>query len=229
MRVNRLNRVTKGLMENTIKYISSLKMTGILLLIFTMGCERESDELRPATYPNTPEIFIDGFSGGLEYAAFGDSKLTAFTVDTEESYEGTIGTSSMRFDVPNFGDPEGSYAGGIFRDLGGRDLTEYDALTFWAKASKGGLINTIGFGNDFLGDKFSVTTSLQVSTTWSKYIIPIPDASKLTQEKGMFIIAEGPEDGEGYSIWLDQVKFEKLGTIAHPRPAIQNGENDFSF
>ena len=38
----------------------------------------------------------------------------------------------MRFDVPNVGNPNGAYAGAIFPDNGGRDLSEFDALTFWA-------------------------------------------------------------------------------------------------
>ena len=41
----------------------------------------------------------------------------------------------------------------------------------------------------------------------------------------MLVFAEAPEDGEAFSIWLDVVKFEKLGTLAHPRPAIMNGED----
>ena len=212
-------------MKSNFKHIFLSTLSGMLILILTLGCERKEEDIKPASFPNTAEIFINEFSAGLEYAAFGDSKVTAFTVDENVSYENVIGTSSMRFDVPNEGDPEGTFAGGVFRDLGGRDLTGYDALTFYAQASKSATVNLIGFGNDFDEDKFSTTTSLKLSTSWNKYIIPIPDPSKLTREKGLFVIAEGPEDGDGYSIWLDVVKFEKLGTLAHPRPAILNGED----
>jgi hypothetical protein len=45
------------------------------------------------------------------------------------------------------------------------------------------------------------------------------DASKLTLEKGMFWYAEGPENGNGYTFWM-MLKYEKLGTVAQPRPAI---------
>ena len=67
-----------------------------------------------------------------------------------------------------------------------------------------------------------VTTLLgaKVNTNWRKIIIPIPDPSKLTAERGMFYYSEGNEDGSGYTFWIDEVKFEKLGTIAHPKPAI---------
>mgnify|MGYP000849491539 FL=1 len=133
----------------------------------------------------------------------------------------------MRFDVPNEGDRNGAYAGAIFRDdNGGRDLSKYDALTFWAKASKAATINDIGFGQDFGQNKFQVSKrGLRLTTNWVKYTIPIPDASKLKQEKGMFWYAEGPENGDGYSFWIDELQFEKLGTIAQPRPSILNGDN----
>ncbi len=193
------------------------------VMIVSSSCERElSDDAELATYPTTAEVFIDGFSGGLEYLPFAGSKLEAFTVDAETFHSGT---ASMRFDVPNFGDPDGAFAGAIFPDNGGRDLTGYDALTFWAKGSKAATINEIGFGSDFGENRYLVSKNgLQISTTWKKYTIPIPDPSLLTFERGMFWYSEGPEDGDGYTFWVDEVKFEKLGTVAQPRPAIMGGE-----
>ncbi len=188
------------------------------------GCERGlSGDAEFATFPKNPDVFIDGFSSGLEYRPFAGSKFTAFTVDDETKY---AGTASMRFDIPNVGDPDGAFAGAIFPDMGGRDLSGYDALTFWAKASQGGTINEIGFGNDFGENKYMVTlNNLRIGTAWAQYTIPIPDPSKLTYEKGMFWYAEGPEGGNGYTIWIDELKFEKLGTVAQPRPSILNGED----
>ncbi|MGB0525694.1 MAG: hypothetical protein ACPGJS_22135 [Flammeovirgaceae bacterium] len=194
-----------------------------VVILVASGCERElSSDAELATYPVTPEVFIDGFSSGLEYLPFGGSKLDAFTVDETTFYSGT---AAMRFDVPNVGDPDGSFAGAIFPDNGGRNLTEYDALTFWAKATKAATINEIGFGNDFAASMYIVTKrNLRITTNWKKYTIPIPDPSKLVFEKGMFWYSEGPEDGDGYTFWIDELKFENLGTIAQPRPAILEGE-----
>lgn len=196
-----------------------------LLLLVNLGCERDiSDEAVQATFSTNRIIFSDTFSAGLEYYPYLDSKFEAFSVDTEVKYQGA---ASMRFDVPNEGDRNGAYAGAIFRDdNGGRDLSKYDALTFWAKASKAATINDIGFGQDFGQNKFQVSKrGLRLTTNWVKYTIPIPDASKLKQEKGMFWYAEGPENGDGYSFWIDELQFEKLGTIAQPRPSILNGDN----
>jgi hypothetical protein len=43
-------------------------------------------------------------------------------------------------------------------------------------------------------------------------------------ERGLFWYAEGAENGKGY-ILIDELKFEKLGTIAQPRPSISNGQD----
>jgi len=41
----------------------------------------------------------------------------------------------------------------------------------------------------------------------------------------MFFYSEGPENDRGYTFWIDELKFEKLGTVAHPQYAILNGED----
>lgn len=213
-----------------IKFIHS-KITLLIVLVFliNLSCERElSDEVEFATLSNTAEIFTDtpiGLGSNF-YFPYTGSKPTAWSVDDEESYKGT---ASMRFDVPNADDPEGGYAGAIFRiDGAGRNLTGYDALTFWAKGSQAVTISEIGFGEDFEENKYLTTLqNLKLTTNWVKYIIPIPDASKLFDERGMLRYAAGgigPVGSEvGYSFWIDELKFEKLGNIAQPIPAIMGG------
>ncbi|MFW5725070.1 MAG: glycosyl hydrolase family 16 [Bacteroidota bacterium] len=195
-----------------------------LLLVFFLGCEREITDLELATLSDNPEVFIDGFSAGLNYAAFGGSVPTAFEVDNEVTWNNSA--ASMRFEVPNANDPRGSFAGGVFYNEVGRDLSGYNAVTFWAKATQSATIGEIGFGNDLGQNKYLVSIQgLTLSTGWKKYIIPIPDPSKLTSEQGMFWCAAGNIDGNGFTFWIDEVKYEKLGTIAHPNFAILNGED----
>ncbi|HKK88088.1 MAG TPA: hypothetical protein VJ917_04505, partial [Saprospiraceae bacterium] len=201
-----------------------------ILLLTLAGCERElSDDVVPATFSTTGDIFTDNFVGlGNDfYLPFADSKLDAFSVDNSEGFESR---ASYRVDVPNAGDPNGNYAGAILRvDGAGRNLTGYDALTFYAKASQGITLSEVGFGQDFLENKYQVSlTSLAVGTNWTKYIIPMPDPEKLVNERGLFWYSDGTEEtnGQGYTLWFDEIRFEKLGTIAHPRPAILNGENE---
>ena len=214
-----------------IRFIN-FKRAGLSLLILTLilGCERElSDDATVATFPTTGEIFTDNFvaMGSNFYFPFADSKLDAFSVDNSVGYESF---ASYRIDVPNRNDPSGAYAGAILRiDGAGRDLSGYDALTFWAKASQGVNFNQVGFGIDFLEDKFRVSaTNLSVGTNWAKYVVPIPDASVLLEERGVFWYADGsPETGLVYVLWIDDIQFEKLGTLAQPRPKILNGEDQF--
>ncbi|XOV93540.1 MAG: Ig-like domain-containing protein [Bacteroidota bacterium] len=213
-------------MENLNQIFKTILFLGLVSIAF--ACEwTPSDEAEMASYPKNGEIFIDGFSGGLEYFPFAGSKLDAFSVDTETYYEGT---ASMRFDVPNGDDPNGNYAGAIFPDLGGRNLADFDALTFWAKASKATTIDQIGFGTTFEDARYTAGIfGLRLSTSWTKYHIPIPDPAKLERLQGLFSYATGakPEglEGEGFTFWIDELQFEYTGTIAHPRPVILNGED----
>ncbi|MEQ8238169.1 MAG: hypothetical protein RIA69_03105 [Cyclobacteriaceae bacterium] len=216
-----------------IKNIITALVVGALATV-TTSCERTaSDEAVPATFSTNGDIFTDApvGLGNFFYFPFAPdatnpvgSKFDAFSVDDSESYKGT---ASIRFDVPNANDPDGNYAGGIFViDGTGRDLTGYDAFTFWAKASQGATIAHIGFGEDFGENKYrAVRQNIQLSTNWVKYIVPIPDPSKLVEERGMFTYAAAaPATGLGFAFWIDELRFEKLGTIAKPRPEIFEGQ-----
>lgn len=215
-------RTTKLMMTKNIQGLGHLLFAGLLL--FTFGCERDLDELEPASFPTAGDVFIDGFTGGLEYAAFGGSDVTAFDVDTEIKFRGT---TSMRFAVPDEGAPAGSFAGGSFFLGSGRNLSGYTALTFWARASQPAFLNEVGFGNDFGANQYAaLTNGLALTTNWQKYYIPIPDPAKLTQERGMFYYAEGPEDGRGYTFWIDEVRFENLGTISPGNVLVFNGNDE---
>jgi hypothetical protein len=193
----------------------------VTLLLMAVSCERKLDGLELATYPKTPEVFIDGFSSGLYYAAYGTSKVTAFSVDYAEKYSGT---ASMKFAVPDTSDPNGSYVGGVFGTNPVRDLSGYNVLTFWAKASQPASLNEVGFGNDMGESKYKVAlTNVTLNSNWMKYYVPFPDPSKLKEERGMFFYAAGPQNGRGYTFWIDDVKFENFGTIAHTVYKICNG------
>lgn len=208
------------------QYFSLQKMLlaglGLMLL---MACEREfSDDVTFAELSANGDVFIDSFSAGLDYFPFvGDgADPEAFSVDTEEVF---AGSASMRFDIPSFGN---GFVGATFNTTVNRNLTRFNALTFYAKASQAADINAIGFGVEgSTANKFQVTTeNLEVSTRWEKYVIPIPDPSKLIDQTGLFWLAEGAQnenDEGGYTLWFDEIKFENLGTIGQPRPVILNG------
>jgi len=216
-------------MKNTNFKLFRNSLLLVLILLINYSCERDlSDDATNATYPKTAEIFIEDVvaMGSNFYFPYGGSKPSAWTIDRQLGYNSN---ASMRFDVPNADDPAGSYAGAIFRTEGaGRDLTGYDALTFYVKASRGVAIAEFGFGEDFFPNKYITTiTNVSVGTNWSKVIIPIPNASKLVKERGMFRYAAGTQNtgGSGYVFWIDDLKFEKLGTISQGQASIMNGTN----
>ena len=212
------------------KYTSKINSIAAALLVALMfGCERElSDDISLAKYPNTPEVFTD-FPVSLtdqffiSYDPADGANVNGFDVDNN-AYKGS---SAIRIDVPGSEDPEGGFIGGIFKDrFLGRDLTEYDALTFWAKGTTTASIGLFGFGTDFEGDKFNVgLEEINLTTTWKHYIIPFPDPAKLVQEKGMFAFSAGTDstDGLGYTFWIDEIRFQKLGYFTQPRPTIYDG------
>lgn len=195
-------------------------LPGLLVTIFFFaGCDRDEGTLEPAPYPAHAEVFLDEFGPGVSFQAFLGSKLDALDVTVDETHRGN---RALVFVVPNEGDPLGGFAGGAFTSETGRDLSGFNALTFWAKASMPATLNEVGFGNDNTGTSRFVAwqSGLPVSTTWRKYILPIPLPEKLTAEKGLFFLAEGPENGSGYELFIDDLQYETLGTIAHPRPSI---------
>jgi hypothetical protein len=194
-------------------------------LVFGLGCKkRDISELQELQFPDKADVFMDDFSSDLGYSAFGGSDVKAFQVDRQVTYAGTA--ASMRFEVPDANSPNGSYAGGVFFSKVGRNLTGFTALTFYIRASQPANIGIIGFGDDLAESKYRVAKlNLPVTTNWKKVIIPIPDPSKLTLEKGLMYYATGPENDRGYTFWIDEVKFENLGTLRPVESSIMNGTN----
>ena len=186
----------------------SCKLSVVAVLFSLTGCTRDINTDVLATYPNLSDVFIDEFASDLQYQAWG--KVTNFGVDTETTYDGT---SSMRIEVPSI---SSILAGGTFYSATGRNLSGYDALTFYAKSSVATAIE-VGIGNYDTTEYLVQVNDVQLNTNWSKIIIPIPNSAKLLSEKGLFYYSAGAVNDEGYTIWFDEVKFEKLGTLAHAK------------
>ena len=149
------------------------------------GCERDfSDEVQFATFNNNGDIFTDApvgltdeFFDSFDPAGPNPANPEGFGTDDNVAF---MGTSSIRIDVPAPDDPDGAFIGGIFLDRGdGRNLTGFDALTFFARGSTTATIGKVGFGTDFEENKLAVIAqNIRLSTDWTKIIIPIPDPSK---------------------------------------------------
>ena len=226
-------------MKNKIKTLKNLWLV-LPVLVLAVSCERDLPSDAPeATFPNNADVFVDNPVGLTDefFESFdpaeGYNTEDTFDVVNDVAYEGT---SSIRIDVPSPDNPNGFLAGGIFRDRGdGRNLTGYDALTFWAKASTTATLASVGFGADFEEDNFTVVrTGIQLTTNWTKYVIPIPDPSKLVQQRGLFsyiaapydVLGDGPNGNEiGWTFWIDEIRYENLGTNLLLSAEILNGQD----
>lgn len=187
------------------------------LLLAAPGCAKHTGILAPTL--KDPVVFDDRFGANVDFQAFLGSKLDAVAVDSTVQYSGG---ASLRVTVPGPGDPTGGYAGGAFTTGRARDLSVYNALTFWARASRPITLDVAGFGNDNTGtSKYEAKwANVPIGLAWTRYVIPIPLAARLNEEKGLFFFAEGPESGAGSTIWFDDVQFENVATITNPRPLL---------
>jgi hypothetical protein len=192
-------------------------ITLLLAAACAAGCADHHGVVAPTI--KDPYVFVDDFGAGVDYQAFSGSKFDAVSIDTTVRHNGT---ASLKVIVPAINDPAGSYSGGAFVTGRARDLSVYNALTFWARADRAVTLDVAGLGNDNTGtSRYTASCAgLAVGTVWARYVVPIPLASRLAAEKGLFYFAEGPEGGAGCTVWFDDVMFENLLTITNPRPRI---------
>ena len=158
-------------------------------------------------------VFDDNYGADVTFADFGGA-TNAVSIDTTEKQSGS---ASLKIEVPASG-----YTGGAFVLGAPGDLSAYDAVTFWAKASAAHTLNTVGLGNTGQSTTLQAEIgALPLTTSWQKFIVPIPLASKLTQESGVFHFAEGADEG-AYTIWIDEIRYETLGSgvLGAPAPAM---------
>lgn len=196
-----------------------------LLLIVAGGCsERETTGLDPVPVNDNPVVFDDNFSEGLDYHSFDPAEgadTGALSMDNTEFYDGTF---SLKVTIPDPGSPNGTWAGGAFVNSGPRDLSGYNALTFWAKASMNATLDVAGLGNDNTGTSLYTAerADIPIGTDWAYYVIPVPNPARLDFERGLFFFAEGPEGGLGYELWFDEIKFADVASITNPRPVMDD-------
>jgi hypothetical protein len=135
------------------------------------------------------------------------------------------GTASLRVDLDSI-----FYAQGSIELQNAFDLTYAQAITFYAKASSAMTIDQIGFGNADLSIRnFSPYTSeidsVQLTTDWVQYTIPIPRSSVLTAfDQGVFYYFTRPGTG---SFWLDNIELSNSidlfnGGHQLPQPSIRS-------
>ncbi len=201
--------------------MDKIKFSGRIMLVLViwvvgMGCGRESGKLGPAPISTDPVVFDDEFGEGVDFQAFMYSDFYALTQDPQG---GLNGSNALKVNVPG----PGSFAGGAFVCSQPRNLSSYNCLSFWAKASRSETFDIVGIGNDNTGTSKYMANwrRIPITTEWKKYIIPIPLPEKLTLERGLFFFADDVGSATtGYQVWFDEIRFETLSGIEDPRPSI---------
>lgn len=147
-------------------------------------------------------VFTDDYAAGVTFAPFGGS-TNALAVDSLEHHSWA---TSLKVIVPASG-----YTGGALKAASPQNMALYNAVTFWAKASKAATLAVAGFGDTATGDvRYKVETApLDLTTEWTKFIIPIPVPAKLAEHVGLFHFAQGGS-GSAYAIWFDEIQYEYL-------------------
>jgi len=199
-----------------VKRSALLGVTALLVAFAAAGCGRYN-LTNPAQASTDPVVFDDNFGDAVDYQAFMNSKVDAVQVDFAVAFNGP---ASLRVTVPGPGAVDGTFAGGAFTTPNVRDLSQYNALSFYAKSSMNSTLDIAGLANDNTGTSLyqSSRDAIPLTEDWVRVIVPIPNPSRLTAEGGLFFFAEGHENNMGFDFWMDEIKFVYVEGITNPRP-----------
>ena len=180
-------------------------MTGVSVGTGTVSAalgDKTADAVVKVTPLFAGPVFTDDFSAGVFFAPFGGS-TNALSVDPLEHHSWS---ASLKVTVPASG-----YTGGTLKAPSPQNMSLYNAVTFWAKASKAVNLALAGFGDTATGDiRFKAETQpLPLTSEWAKFIVPIPVPSKLSDNVALFHFAQG-SSGASYAIWFDDIQYENL-------------------
>jgi uncharacterized protein YjdB len=156
-------------------------------------------------------VFFHGaFDAGVNaaLAGFGGS-INTIAVDTNSAND-YGGFHALRIDSPI-----NNYTGGAWTAKAPRDLSAFNAITFYAKASVSAKWPVVGFGDDANGNSAFKTEmhDLQLTTTYQKFVLPLPDPAKATASSGLFYFADGVNytvGGTTFSVWVADLQYEKI-------------------
>ena len=166
-----------------------------------------------------PQVFVGRFPDGVGYNPFKNSSASDVMPDTTVCYPDTSiycpdGGATLKVVVPGPGDPENAYAGGTIKSDLPRNLSGYDAVTFWAKSTRDAPL-VIGLGSDLSANPLYLAEGFAgLTTEWRQYFLPIPLPAKLTAEQGLFFFSAGANGSPatGFTFWLANIQYVTLGS-----------------
>ena len=155
----------------------------------------------PPAPPAGSQVFSDAYDTGVSFADFGGAANNV-SVDATTLYNGR---KTLKAVVTG----SGAYSGGALVAATPRNLSAFNALTFWAKSSVANTTMKVGIGNAASGTPVLNAESIGIplTTTFTKYTIPIPNPAKTTAANGLFHFADGPNN---YTVWFADMQYETL-------------------
>ena len=213
----------------------TLQAAVVALAAFGAGCT-QSPSL------TDPQVFVGRYVDGTSYnpfrASLGSNVVPDFTVCfPDTSIYCPDGGGTLKVVVPTPGDPDNAFAGGTIKSDLPRNLSGYDAVTFWARSTRAAPL-VIGLGSDMSADpKYLAEGVVGLTTGWTQYVLPIPLASKLTAEMGLFYFSAGADGSPatGFTFWLANIQYATLGTsiggpyAVMPATCVRKSVGDGSF
>lgn len=208
----------------------SLLLGFVLTLFLVSACsERDVASLAPGRGDTDPVVFADGYGEDVYYQGFFETNYVGVTVDSVFAFGGFAfdGAKSLKAGIPPAGSALGLYTGGVLTSAGARDLADYNALTFYARAPFPMQLDVVGFGNDNTGtSRYEASrANVNVGTDWTFVVVPVPNPSRLISERGLFTFAESIDEAhpDGYDVWFDEIRFAKLDNIEIFRSTMGGG------
>jgi hypothetical protein len=208
----------------------SVALTALTIAVLFAACSgRDPAGLEVARARIDPVVFHDDYSDDVHFEPFANTHYTAVELDSVHAYGGNghEGARSLKINIPPQGSALGAYSGGVLVSGASRDLTEFNALTFYARTDVAGIsLNTAGFGNDNSGASLYAVgrERVPIAQDWTFVVVPIPAPSKLIAERGMLTFAEALEEApgqpgvplypNGYNLWFDEIRFAKLDNLS---------------
>jgi hypothetical protein len=176
--------------------------------------------------PTNSEVFVGRYADNTSFQPFKNTSGANVAADATVCYPDTTlycpdGGASVKVTVPGPGDPTNAFAGGAFVAGLPRNLSGFDAVTFWAKATRPAPF-IVGLGTDNSGNSlYPAEWTATLGTAWTQYVLPIPLPVKLNAEKGLLYFAAGADGSPavGFTFWLAGIQYVTLGdALGSPTP-----------
>jgi hypothetical protein len=196
-----------------------LQVTVAVLTALAAGCLQSPS-------PTDSQVFVGRYADNTSFQPFKNTSGSNVSADATVCYPDTTlycpdGGSSVRVTVPGPGDPANAFAGGAFVAGVPRNLSGFDAVTFWAKATRPAPF-VVGLGTDNSGNSlYPAEWTATLGTAWTQYVLPIPLPVKLNAEKGLLYFAAGADGSPavGFTFWLAGIQYVTLGdALGSPTP-----------